>query len=367
VPSAEHVLIVGGSGLVGQAATRHFARRGDCRVTAVSRRPPVESRGAAFVPVDLTDERACREVFGQMRDVTRVVFAALFEKAGLVAGWSESDQIETNRRMLEHFFEPLSRAATNLRHVTLLQGTKAYGAHFQPLDVPAREDRSEHRGHPNFYWVQEDYLRACQHARAWQFTILRPQIVFGLSIGAAMNLIPAIGVYAALRKARGEPLAFPGGASPVLEAVDADLLARAIDWAGTSDAAASEVFNVSNGDVFQWPNVWPAIAHALGMEVGEPSPMRLGPTMPARADEWDRVRERHDLVAPALPAFVGESFHYADFCMAAGAVTPPPPAIVSTIKLRQRGFTDVMDTEAMLRKWFARYQELRLLPPARKP
>ena len=105
-----------------------------------------------------------------------------------------------------------------------------------------------------------------------------------------MNLIPAIGVYAALRKQRGEPLAFPGGLGPVLEAVDADLLARAIDWAGSSPEARNEIFNVTNGDVFDWRDVWPAIADSLGMEVGEPAPERLGESMPARAAEWDAVR-----------------------------------------------------------------------------
>jgi nucleoside-diphosphate-sugar epimerase len=358
----EHVLIAGASGLVGHAAMRHFASRGDLRVTAVSRRRPLDTHGADFFSVDLDDEHACDERFGQMRDVTRLVFAALYEKPGLVGGWTQADQIETNRRMLANLFEPLEASARGLRHVTLLQGTKAYGVHVRPLQVPAREGRSEHRDHPNFYWAQEDYLRAKQRGGRFRMTILRPQIIFGSSIGAAMNLIPAIGTYAALRAADGLPLAFPGGASPVLEAVDADLLARAIDWAGCAEAAANETFNVTNGDVFDWRNVWPAISAALGMPVGPDEPQQLGTTMPERADEWDAIRQRHALAAPGLAEFVGESFHYADFCMAYGAPSTPPPALVSTIKLRQAGFTEVMDTEAMFAKWFRRFQQQHLLP-----
>ena len=68
--------------------------------------------------------------------------------------------------------------------------------------------------------------------------------------------------------------------------------------------------------------------------------------------------------APAsLRAFVGESFSLADFCFASGLDHTPPPMLVSTIKLRQAGFHDCLDTEDMLRKWFRRFQELRLLPP----
>lgn len=359
---AEHVLVIGASGVVGHAALRHFASRGDCEVTAVSRRPPLHTYGARFRPVDLLDADACARLASELGSVTRIVYAALHEKPGLVAGWLDADQIDTNDRMLRNLFEPLETAASSLRHVALLQGTKAYGVHLRPLAVPAREDRDEWRDHPNFYWRQEDYVRAKQRGRPWCWTILRPQIVFGLSIGAAMNLIPAIGVYAALRRERREPLAYPGGAAPVLEAVDADLLARAIAWAGESERARNQAFNVTNGDVFVWANVWPAIADALGMEPGPDEPERLGASMPGRAAEWDAIRARHGLRSPELGAFVGESFHYADFCMATGADQPLPPALVSTIKLRRAGFTEVMDTEAMFRKWLRTFQEERLLP-----
>jgi nucleoside-diphosphate-sugar epimerase len=245
----------------------------------------------------------------------------------------------------------------------LLQGTKAYGAHARALPIPAREDRDEFRAIPNFYWNQEDYLRAKQVGRPWRFTILRPQIIFGLSIGGAMNLIPAIGTYAALANERGDPLRYPGGAAPIMEAVDADLLAAAIAWCAETPSAAGEVFNVTNGDVFQWESVWPAIADALGMQVGEPVSQRLGDTLPDCNAQWDAICQRHGLTAPALLEFVGESFHYADFCMATGAQKAPPPAIVSTTKIRQAGFAESMDTEAMFRKWLRVFQEMKLLPP----
>ena len=360
---ARHVLIAGASGLVGQAALLQFSRQQDIEVTAVSRREPFESGSATFRSVDLGDAEACRATFGAMKDVTHLVFAALYEKPGLVAGWLERDQIETNQRMLENLFEPLRAASPGLRHVTLLQGTKAYGVHVRPLAVPAREGRSEFRDAPNFYWTQEDYLRSRQQGQDWRFTILRPQIIFGLSIGAAMNLIPAIGVYAALQKERGAPLHYPGGASPVLEAVDAELLARVIDWAGNAEKAKNEIFNVTNGDVFVWQNIWPAIAEALGMQIGDPAPVSLASEMSGRDADWEAIRKKYRLVSPGLHDFVGESFHYADFCMAHGFAVAPPPALVSTVKLRQAGFTDSMDTEEMFRRCFLRFQQAGLLPP----
>ena len=61
--------------------------------------------------------------------------------------------------------------------------------------------------------------------------------------------------------------------------------------------------------------------------------------------------------------FVGLSFEYADYTMGYGRTEPGPPALVSTIKLMQAGFTEVMDTEAMFAKAFAEMQAKRLLPP----
>jgi nucleoside-diphosphate-sugar epimerase len=356
------VLIAGASGLVGFAAARHFARRPGWRVVAVSRRLPDGLDGVELISVDLTDRARSAEVFGRMREVTHVVYAALHEKPGLVPGWRERDQMETNQRMLEHLFEPLLAAAPGLQHVTLMQGTKAYGAHLGPIPIPARE-RAPRHVHENFYWLQEDYLGAKQAGRPWRWTILRPQVIFGESLGSHMNLIPAIGVYAALLRAEGRPLSFPGGPPWVREAVDADLLARACEWAATTPACANETFNVNNGDVFEWRQVWPAIAATLGMEVGPEVPMSLAAELPGREDEWRAIVRRHGLRSPErLADFVGQGFTYADLQFAHGARRTPPTTLVSTIKARQAGFADCMDTEDMFRKWFRRFQERRWLP-----
>lgn len=357
------VLIAGASGLVGYAAAQHFARRPGWRVIGVSRRLPDGLDGVELVPVDLMDAARCAEVFGGMRDVTHVVYAALYEKPGLFRGWRERDQMETNLRMLQHLFEPLRAAATGLEHVTLLQGTKAYGAHLKPIPIPARE-RAPRDPHENFYWLQEDYLRERSSRQAWRWTILRPQVIFGESLGSHMNMIPAIGVYAALLREAGRPLAFPGGAPWVREAVDADLLARACEWAATTPACGDETFNINNGDVFEWRHVWPAIAETLGMPVGPDEPMSLAAGMPPREAEWQAIVRKYGLASPErLADFVGQGFIYADGQFAYGARQSPPTTLVSTIKARQFGFHDCMDTEDMFRKWFRRFQERRWLPP----
>jgi nucleoside-diphosphate-sugar epimerase len=361
--SRKQVLIVGATGLVGYAAMRHFSSDPDCDVIAVSRRMPDDRHGARFLPLDLTDAAACEQLAAGLPGVTHLVYAALYERPGLVAGWREREQIETNDRMLRNLLDPLERQARNLRHVTLLQGTKAYGVHVRPLSVPARENRSEMHEQPNFYWNQENHLRALQEGKDWSWSILRPVLIVGYSTGSAMNVIPALGVYAALRREAGLDLPFPGGAPRVAQAIDADLLARAIAWAGEAPNARNEIFNITNGDVFVWENIWPAIAASLGMQPGGHVPLSLNREIRGREAEWDKIRARYGLRSGNLHDFVGLSFEYADYTMGYGRTEPGPPAIVSTIKLMQAGFTEVIDTEAMFAKYFAEFQANRLLPP----
>src|SRR5471030_1116295 len=290
----KQVLIAGASGLVGHAAMRHFGADPDCDVIALSRRAPDDTHGARFLPLDLTDAAACEQLAKSLPDITHLVYAALYERPGLVAGWQEREQIETNDRMLRNVLDPLERHAKNLRHVTLLQGTKAYGVHVRPLSVPARENRSEMHEQPNFYWNQERILRERQKDKGWSWTILRPVLIVGDSVGSAMNVIPALGVYAAMmRRAGRTALDYPGGVGRVAQAIDADLLARCIAWSGEAEKARNEIFNITNGDVFVWPNVWPAIAEALGFPPGSNVPLSLDKDIRPRESEWAEIRTRH--------------------------------------------------------------------------
>jgi len=188
------ILIAGATGLVGYAALKHFTQNLSQHVIALSRRMSRETFSTRFVPLNLTDTARSRAVILGLTGVTHLVYAALFELPGLVEGWRDNRQITTNDLLLRNLLEPLVEANPELRHVTLLQGTKAYGVHVRPLLVPAREGRSEMREQPNFYWAQEDHLKERREGSSWHWTILRPILIVGEAIGGAMNLIPALGV-----------------------------------------------------------------------------------------------------------------------------------------------------------------------------
>lgn len=354
----EHILVTGATGLVGRAAVEHFARAG-YRTTAISRRKPFDLYGARFLAVDLADRAACEAAFAGIADCTRIVFAAVDDQPDLVAGWLDQEHADRNGLMLRNMVDIVSRTSPGLSHVTILQGPKAYGAHVRPIRPDSREIRDDDRTIPNFYWPQQDYLAERGAECGWSWTIFRPSMVVGEAIGGHANPVGAIGVYAALQKARGEPLHFPATGSMWYEATDTELMARAIDWAGTSPAAANRAFNITNGEIFALRDLWPDIARALDIEPGEDRPQHFRETMPPRAAEWDAIRARQGLRAPAMDEMLRQSWEFLDFVF---LDRPGPPILTSTVALRQAGFHETMYTDEMFAKWFARYRADRLLP-----
>lgn len=357
--SERRVLVAGASGIVGRAAFEHFARLEGWDALGLSRRAPDLDVGR-HVSVDLLDPGACRAALSAAPPITHVVFAALQEKPGLVDGWFDPELMETNRRMLEHLLDAVS-ATGAVEHVSLLQGTKAYGAHVGRMRVPGRERAARHP-HDNFYWLQEDLLRERAAREGFAFTVWRPPVIYGHAFRAPMNPIAPLVTWAAVEKHEGRGLAWPGGRTGPVDAMDARLLARAFEWAADAQSAVNEVFNISNGDVFVWENVWSTIAEALGMEVAPPTPCRLAASMPGKAAVWDAIVAQHGLRAPALMEFVGDSFVYLDLHFGLGREHAAPPNMLSTIKLRQAGFHDCIDSEDMLVEWIEWMQRERLIP-----
>ncbi|HMJ37747.1 MAG TPA: SDR family oxidoreductase [Baekduia sp.] len=355
------VLVAGASGVVGAAALERFLDNGWDAIALSRRRPDIDSpREFDHLSVDLRDPEAARAALSTLSGVSHVVYTALYEKPGLIAGWSDPDQMETNLQMLKNFLEPLVEN-NDLENVTILQGTKAYGIHLHPMPIPARE-RAPRDDHANFYWLQEDYLKEQAAAHGFRWNVLRPQLIIGSAIGAAMNLAPVIGAYAAICKEHGEACGFPGGIPYVWEAVDSRLCAAALEMMATNPEADGQHYNVTNGDVFEWRNLWPALMEQMGVEAGPDEPQSMAEFLPANAATWDRIVQERGLKPTRIDDVLGESHYYADFCFAYGAEDPPPPAFVSAIKLRKAGVTDVYDTEETFRHWMGWLQDREVLP-----
>lgn len=361
MPGKKHtILIAGASGVVGAAAVEHFSALPDWEVLALSRRPAPLPEGVCHVSVDLTDAAACAAVAQGLSHVTHVMFAALYELPELVAGWRDPRQMAVNDAMLRNLLDALEPVAKGLRHITLMQGTKAYGGHVEPAPVPAKERWPRHH-HENFYWLQEDLLRERQRQAGWTFTVLRPQLIFGYAIGSPMNIVAAIGAYAAVQRELDRPLAFPGGGRYINAASDSRLIAQVAEFAATHEIASNETYNVVNGDALIWQDIWISIAQRFGLPVGPDESLELTQAMPAHEATWSRIVTKHSLRPLSLAQMIGSSWQFTDRALAHG-LTNPADSVLSPIKLRQHGFAGCEDTEDSLHYWLKRMQDDRLLP-----
>lgn len=85
-----------------------------------------------------------------------------------------------------------------------------------------------------------------------------------------MNLATAIGLYAAITKELGQPFIFPGdpGFYTGLDCFTYSRLhAEFVLWAANEPKAGNQAFNVVNGDVESWQNLWPRLAHHFGLHI----------------------------------------------------------------------------------------------------
>ncbi len=165
-----------------------------------------------------------------------------------------------------------------------------------------------------------------------------------------MSIVTGLGVYAAVVRELGEPLHYPGGGRFVLGTTDARLSAEATEFVGTDPAAAGETYNVINGDILLWGDIWDGVAERFGMRAGEHRQRSLANWQPDVRDVWTKIATDHRLAQPDLDRLLGSSWQFADRNFGYG-FDRPDDRVLSPIKLRQAGFANCYDTEdALIRR-----------------
>jgi hypothetical protein len=174
-----------------------------------------------------------------------------------------------------------------------------------------------------------------------------------------MNLGMSIAVYAVISKELGLPLRFPGTEKTygvLTQFTSVEILAKATAWAGQSESAKNDVFNITNGDYIRWRNPWPKIAAMFDMPPAEPIPTPLTVYMADKKPVWDALVRKHGLQPLSYEQV--SSWPFADAVLR----LMDYDNMMSTIKARRAGFHDCIDTEEMFNSFFARLQNDRVIP-----
>jgi nucleoside-diphosphate-sugar epimerase len=130
-------LVVGAQGVIGRNLIDQLIELGDWSIIGVSRRSAEDRERVRNISVDLLDPEDCSSKLKELKDVTHIFYAAYQERPT----WAEL--VAPNLAMLQNVVEHIEPVALGLRHVSLMQGYKVYGAHLGPFKTPAKEGRSE--------------------------------------------------------------------------------------------------------------------------------------------------------------------------------------------------------------------------------
>lgn len=344
-------LVVGANGVIGGNLTDHLLASGEWSIIGLSRRGGTAEGRLRYIAVDLLDTADSREKLGGLTNVTHIFYAAYQDRPT----WAEL--VPPNLAMLVNVVEAVEPVAKQLQHISLMQGYKVYGAHLGPFKTPARETDAGHMP-PEFNVDQQEFLEQRQKGKQWTWSALRPSVVGGFALGNPMNLALSIAVYASICKELGIPLRFPGkpGAyNKLIEMTDAGLLAKATVWAAMSPEAANQAFNINNGDLFRWSEMWPEIARYFDLETAPPLPLSLDVIMADKAPLWERMVAKHGLAQLRYEEV--SAWKFPDFVFAWDY-----DVFADGMKARRLGFHEFVDTKEMFIRIFNNMRERRIIP-----
>lgn len=259
--------------------------------------------------------------------------------------------------MLVNVVDVIEPVAHALQHISLMQGYKVYGAHLGPFKTPARETDPNHMP-PEFNIDQQNFLEERQQGKRWTWSALRPSVVGGFALGNPMNLALVIAIYASMSKELGLPLRFPGkpGAyHSLLEMTDAGLLAKATIWAATDTRCANQAFNITNGDLFRWSEMWPKIATYFNLETAPPLQMSLSVVMEDKEALWNNMVEKYGLEKNSYQSV--SSWAFGDFVFSWDY-----DFFADGTKARRLGFHEFVETESMFMNIFDGLRKAKVIP-----
>lgn len=345
-------LIAGAGGAASKRLIETLLADPDWSVIGLARTPRASSGRLTFISVDLFDRAACQRTLAGQKSVTHMFYTSRAKH-----GETGVESVEDNVAMLRNVLDAIEPVAAGLEHVHLVQGTKYYGMHLGPFRTPAHED-DPRPDFPNFYYDQQDMLAERQRGRNWAWSASRPTFIYDFAPERARNAITVIGAYAALCRELGMAFDFPGSAAAfdaARDLTDASLLARAMVYVSTAPTGRNQAFNVANGDVVRWRDLWPKLAAYFGLPAGNVRPFNMLEWTRDKEPVWANIIRRHGLKETRLDDVADWAF--ADFHWGQGYDVVSNPE-----KLRKAGFTETIDSGDMLVAHLDRYREAKVLP-----
>jgi nucleoside-diphosphate-sugar epimerase len=349
-------LIAGVTGIVGNSLATHLTSNG-WQVLGFARRPSQNIPGVQPIAADLLDPSSIQAALKGQKP-THIFITTWLRQP------TETENIRVNSAMVRNLLDAVS-PLSSVQHVALVTGLKHYLGPFEAYGrgaLPATPFREEQPrlDIENFYYAQEDEVFAAAARDGFTWSVHRPHTIIGYALGNAMNMGVTLAAYATICRETDRPFLFPGSPTQwnsLTDMTDARLLARHLEWASTSPAAANHAFNVVNGDVFRWSWMWSRLADWFGIEPA-PFPGTITPLEQQLADAapiWKTIAEKYSLIEPDLAILTSPWHTDAD-------LGRPIEVVTDMSKSRKLGFLDYQPTDDSFFDLFTRLRQNRIIP-----
>ncbi|CAF4781111.1 unnamed protein product [Rotaria sp. Silwood1] len=369
--SSAHVACIwGANGISGTAMVDLLIEKSSnewSHIICISRRPfqlDIKDDRIDFISIDILTATV-DEIVNELekvngRTITDVFHYTYIEKK------DEDELDKINKILLEKALEACVKIANKtIQTFSLQTGYKYYGVHKSNEDLaelPFIEDAPRHKG-SNFYFTQEDLLKDYALKHEWKYIITRPSIIIGLAKGNFMNFAVTIALYATIQKELGQPLLFPGNRKAwnrISDHSTASNNARFQLWTVLNKNIRNETFNIANGDLVRYRDLWPKIESYFNIPHHEQIlnenevQIKLAEYMPKNKDVWIRIAQRENLDEKA--------FDYATWAFADGSLKSPNDRHGDLSKARRFGWTIEVDTFDGYIQCFDRLKQLKVIP-----
>ncbi|PLB54866.1 hypothetical protein P170DRAFT_460875 [Aspergillus steynii IBT 23096] len=378
----KYALVFGASGISGWSLLNQCLRyptpSSFRRVVGLCNRPfskqdsflPDDTRLDIIPGIDLTQSVATvtDQLKSKVKDVEQVevvFFCAYIDHSDFQA------QREINSALLRTAVDAISSIASNLQTVILQTGGKGYGLQFPNeinIQPPLRESMPripEPWSKNIFYYDQYDILQERSKGQMWTFSEIRPDGIIGFVPGTnAMNLAYGIAYYLTLYRevhGKGAKVPFPGklhGYHSTHSDTFQDILSKMEIYAALNrdKCPNGSAFNVADGDVVSWAQVWPGLCSYFGLVGVEPQGERkIEDFVRENQGAWNHLAEVHGLKTGSLETYNWPFVHFmmADFDF---------NREYSLDAARSIGFTESIDTVEGYRVTFDRMVDAKLIP-----
>lgn len=121
-------------------------------------------------------------------------------------------------------------------------------------------------------YAQQKILAQKGTEQGWDWVVTYPNDVIGVAKGNFMNLVTSVGLYCAVTKELGQKLVWPGSPDfyTKFDCFSSSALHAQFNlWAAleSKGKVSNQAFNIHNGDVESWQNLWPKLAKKFGLKI----------------------------------------------------------------------------------------------------